>query len=130
MDANMEIGEDTRFEVFLAVLLRFQVANMYWLFPFWSVGFLRMKAQCFLEAWGQLTHPHTSSYPSKRYSLLKDSFVATGTLSSLACELLDFLDSCSTVRSVSHSVFAWYLRVIQNHISLATLILLTWRIWW
>jgi hypothetical protein len=29
MDANMEIGEDTRFEVFLAVLLRFQVANMY-----------------------------------------------------------------------------------------------------
>lgn len=29
MDTNMEIGEDKRFEVLLAVILRFQVANMY-----------------------------------------------------------------------------------------------------
>jgi hypothetical protein len=29
MDTNMEIGEGTRFEVLLAVLLRFKVANMY-----------------------------------------------------------------------------------------------------
>jgi hypothetical protein len=29
MDTNMEIGEDTRFEVLPAVLLRFQIANMY-----------------------------------------------------------------------------------------------------
>jgi hypothetical protein len=64
MDTNMEIGEGTRFEVLLAVLLRFKVANMYWLFLFWAVGFLKMNAQCFLEAWGQLTID-TSSYPSK-----------------------------------------------------------------
>ena len=51
-------------------------------------------------------------------SLLKDSFVATATLSSLACELLDFPESCSAVRSVPHSVIARYLRVIQNRISL------------
>jgi len=28
-DTNIEIGEDTRFEVLRAVLLRIQVANMY-----------------------------------------------------------------------------------------------------
>ena len=99
--------------------------------PFLDSWFLEDEGLIFLGSFGT-TYPSTHHHiPLNVISPLKDSFVATATLSSLAYELLHFPDCCSAVRSVPHSVIAWYLRVIQNRISvLIAKCPLTWKENW
>ena len=75
---------------------------------------LEDEGTTFLGSFGT-SYPSTHHHiPENLISVVKDSFVATATLSSLECELVVFLYICSDVRSVLPSVIASYLHVIQK----------------
>ena len=74
--------------------------------PFLDSWILEDEGTMFLGSLGTTYQSKQHHVPVNLISVLKDSFVVTAALSSLACELLDFPDSCSAVRSVRHSVIA------------------------